>query len=685
MTIDPGAFEHWITVSQPLSVMPPKGGSSGSFDRWIAGEPFPSYAVGTIPILGAASQTLGAVGQAASTSVHFGYVASVQLFWVDIEDQDGHRFGSGPLRPVGQPAFNITKVLSASGEFSFDVSAADPNLDSLALKRTAILRYFIDGRIQVFGGGVIDKITARATPAGLVYTVSGNDLGRELTYRSVGQLDLSGAGAGVTDGPAQVMALAPTGWSLAGALTTETAIYAGLDGDSVLNVLVQIKDKIGEHWRLGAGREVVWLGPASGFMHSGIRAVQHVNDPVEAEEAEDIAVIANLEEEADATSLLTRIYPRGSGNGGVVFTLAAATDSAPAGYTLDTVNNYLESDAGASAYGRIEQAIDFKGAGPLSNTTIDIQAAANALLWNAYQYLRLYGSIPHFYKIGLISVKQLLEPGTLLRVVYRQIIDGTVVYDLDDDLIILSTRRTLDSSGLHTTQVQVATIDRMPASDGNTLASQVQSSRILSVHQQLGPSVDTLTWRDELDNSYPASFRFWLGNEYTTLRQAMLRFRILPLRSTVKSVGGASTTTDANVGANTEAIGEHSHALTTHLSSGANYTETVDSHFHYLNPHTHTLTPVISTVYGIFEASGGNTLAIGNLVIKLNGGSDLAGAVSDIGNGWYALDLTAELVDVVYRPAQENNEVVVSTATAKTARIEAQLTISGVVQAVNYL
>jgi hypothetical protein len=88
--------------------------------------------------------------------------------------------------------------------------------------------------------------------------------------------------------------------------------------------------------------------------------------------------------------------------------------------------------------------------------------------------------------------------------------------------------------------------------------------------------------------------------------------------------------------------------------------------------------------YGIFEESGANTLSIANLVIKLNGGSDLNASVDDIGNGWYELDITADLVDEVFRPAQENNEITITTAIAKTARIEAQVTIRGVVQAVAY-
>ncbi len=243
---------------------------------------------------------------------------------------------------------------------------------------------------------------------------------------------------------------------------------------------------------------------------------------------------------------------------------------------------------------------------------------------------------------------------------------------------------------------------------------------MLSAHQQLGVSVDTLTFRDELDNTNGASFRFWLGDEYTSIQRAVLQFRIQPLRSTVKSVAGSSTTTSSGGGSTsgsggsstqTSTGGGHIHTIGflnagggtpvnysggSLLVSGGGSTSininsphhthdvSVPSHTHSTPNHTHSLTPNITMQYGIFEESGANTLALANLVIKLNGGADLNASVVDIGNGWYELDLTDLFTDDVFRPNQENNEIAITTATAKTARIEAQITIRGVVQAVKY-
>jgi hypothetical protein len=628
----------------------------------------------------------------------------IRNFWVDIEDSSGNRVGRGPTRAS---EFRHVSRLSAAGEFSFVVSAADPNLNALAEKRVAMCRYIDrDGVLRTFGGGVIDKIVYSAAEEGsLRITVSGNDLTRELSYRSVGALDLTGGGgAGVTNAPNQVMAFAPDGWTINNG-STLTNVYVGYDGESVLSALIGIGEHIGEHWRLGAGRVIEWLGPASTFAPSGIRAVQHINDPVGAEAATGVALIIALDEESDAAELLTRVIPRGSGNGGAALTLAHVTDAVPSGYTLDTVNNYVKRNASESAYGRIERVLDFKNIGPLSNTTADIQAAANMLMQAAVEHLRRYGEPQKFYRVRLAKVGQILQPGTTLRVVYRKIIDSAVVYDLNGTFNVVESERQITADGIATTSVVISTIDRMPMSDSDYLARQAMNAKVLSAHQQLGASVDTFTYRDELDNAKGASFRFWLGDEYTSIQRAVMRFRIQPLRSTVKSVAGSSTTTSSGGGSTSGAGGGSTQSsnpgdwtlanTTLQIPSGGDHyhgigatihthTVTIPSHTHTIPNHTHVLIPNITMQYGIFEDSAANTLQLSNLIIKLNGGADMNSSVVNIGSGWYELDITDQLTDAAFRPNQENNEITITTATAQTARIEAQITIRGVVQAVAY-
>lgn len=628
----------------------------------------------------------------------------IRNFWVDVQNPAGARVGKGPLRAS---EYRQESLLSASGSFSFVVSAADPNLSALSEKRVVICKYIDrNGDLQEFGSGIIDKIVRTInTDGSLTISCSGNDRSRELAYRSVGALDLTGGGgAGVTDAPDQIMTLAPAGWTITGG-ETATSLYAAFDGESVLTALTRASERSGEHWRLGIGRTVTWLGAASTFADSGVRAVQHLNDPVAAETADGIALITALEEESDAADLISRVIPRGSGNGGVALTLAPVTDSAPSGYTLDAVQNYVKRNDTETTYGRIERVLDFKDIGPISNSTPDIQAAANMLLQVSVEHLRKYGTPQKFYRVELAKVGQILEPGTTLHVVYRKIVDGAVVYDLNGTYIIVGAERRITAQGISTTSVVISTIDRLPMSDSEFLAQQAMSAKVISAHQQMGVSAYTLTYRDEMDDSHGASFRFWFGDEFVSLQRVFLRFRIQPLRSTVKSVAGESTTTESGGGSTSGSGGGSTQTsnpgswtnpnTTIQIVSGGNHYHgvgatihthevSVPNHTHTLPDHSHNLTPNITMEYGIFEESTGGTLALSNLVIKLNGGSDLRTSVVDIGNGWYELDITDPLTDDVFRPSQENNEIAITTATAKSARIEAQITVRGVVQAVAY-
>ncbi|NMC84286.1 MAG: hypothetical protein GYA58_03270 [Anaerolineaceae bacterium] len=645
-------------------------------------------------------------------------------YWIDIENNNGVRFGAGPLRPS---TFRISKLLSGSGEFEFEVSGLDPNIALLREKRTAICRYIDDdGTIRALGGGIIDQVSAQSIDGSLVYTVSGNDLCRELTYRSVGALQLAEASTGVLDGPSRVMALAPTGWAIINGVTQEL-VYNQFEGENVLNALTAICDRIGEQWRLGAGRQIIWLGPASDFDSCGVRAIQHVNDTVAFEGSTEVVIITKLEEIRDAADVITRLIPRGSGNGNVVATLAAATNAALTGYTLNKAENYLRNDAAESLYGRIERVIDFKDLGPVSNTDVDVQSASNMLLQASFAYLERYKQPLKAYKIQLAGANRLLEPGSTMRVVYRKITDGNVIQDIDQVLNIIRVDQVIDANGLHTSGVEVSTIDRQPVSDVDFLVSQAQSAKVFTAHPQLSASVDNLSYRDEMDDSHPCVFRFWLGLEYTTIQQALLRFRIQPLRSTVKSVAGQSTTTASGGGSTsgngggssqtsssggstvataTDAISwgnanttlniyvdstHHYHGIGSTMHSHPvyipNHTHTVDipSHTHSTPNHTHTLTPNIHMEYGIFEESAANTLSLEDLVIKINGGADVRFNAIELGSGWYAIDLTNEVINEIFRPKQESNQVTISTSIEKSARIEAQLTLRGVVQAVAYL
>jgi len=90
----------------------------------------------------------------------------------------------------------------------------------------------------------------------------------------------------------------------------------------------------------------------------------------------------------------------------------------------------------------------------------------------------------------------------------------------------------------------------------------------------------------------------------------------------------------------------------------------------------------ITAEYGVFVDSAGNTLAIGDLAITINGATP-AGAVSEIGDSWYALDITAEVTNAYFLPVSEANTLVFSTATAdKSALITTHIERRTVIQSI---
>lgn len=650
-------------------------------------------------------------------------MTEILSFWVDIEDASGNKLGAGRLLPG---YFDTTEPLSAAGSFEFSISPADPNIDAVVQERRVVCRYLDpDGNTQTFGGGKIKQINKRRAEDGSIsVVVSGPNTLGELRDRIVENLQIGDSTGGDTDGPQQIMAYAPAGWSVTSGTTAED-VYVGFDDQTVLAALVAVSDGIAEHFRLGSGQVVEWLGNYTGFSASGIRAIEHIPRPDLAQGKEEIAIIKQVTEVEDSRDIVTRIYPRGAGNGTAILRLESLVDSPPAGFTVDIANGYIEDDAAVIAYGVIEKAIDFKNIGPLTNAKADKQQAAAQLMRAGVEYLRRWSTPQKFYTVDLLKVDALLKPGVTIRVIYEKTINGYDVLDIDQDLNIISVTNRVDFSGIYTNQISVSTIDTMPVDDQDIIVSQIESEKVFTTHAQLNANARNIDRVGTMDNANALSVAFWFGNEVSSIRSVMLRFKIDPLRSTVKSVAGSSTTTasgggstSGSGGASTPTSGtnnaNHSHGLSIAngsptytlgldafgglISTGGGITNTdiqnndtnhthdvtIPNHTHTTPNHTHTLTPVISTVYGIFQESAANTLAVGDLTIKVNGVT-FTGSITSIAGGWYEADITDELIDSSFSPDQANNAIEYSTAVAKTAQITTSLAIVDIVQAVSIL
>ncbi len=281
-----------------------------------------------------------------------------------------------------------------------------------------------------------------------------------------------------TDGVNMIMAYAPPGWVNSGYPQTDAEHYLVFDGASVLSALIALCEQGGqdggeairEHFRLGTGREIDWLGTAT--PHSGIRAVQRTNTP----EAPELCQIADLSVKDDASEVVTRVYP--VSQDGV--TLALTDRTPPTGYTLSAGGNYVEHDAGVAAFGRIERVERFGeiAAHQEGSWLVLPRMVANALFDRTVEYLRTRAVEQSYYALSVVDLSETLLPGQQVDVVYHDYVDGYHVVDIDDTLTLLGTTVRIDERGVTTVALEVATIDRQPQTDAGVVVDLVKRSQL---------------------------------------------------------------------------------------------------------------------------------------------------------------------------------------------------------------
>lgn len=506
-------------------------------------------------------------------------------FYVDIENSSGSRLGSGPLTSVAN--WQYTARMDQAGEFRFTMAATDPQVGIVAKKRVARAWALVGGVWTDVGAGIVDNIVRRPQRDGTVLLeVSGADLLRELTYRSVRDLRLYLGGNPVSHAAAlaATAAYAPAGWSFTpDGSPPITELYGRFNGESVLAAMIKIAEKSRSHFYRGAGRSLVYDHT---FAPSGIRAIQAGPGDL----APETCAITALIETIDSYDLLTRIYPRGSGNGDVQLTLKATTRTAPAGYTLNAAQNYIQDDAATATYGQIEEFVEWRELGPVENTAADIRAAANQLFDEASAELarRSQATETPYYDLQLAGCSTLLRPMQSVRVVYRDVTAGV---DIDRDLNILEATWQVDAQGVQTTALTVTTSDRRSQGDSRVVADALTQGRVYQALPQLSANEYVTSFSKNVDADNNAVFRFRFSRAVTALRWAYFEFKLLPFESTVKNLI-AETVTSSSGGSSvgsSAAQGDHTHTVTIAAHS---HTVTIAAHSHTVTvpAHAHTVT-----------------------------------------------------------------------------------------------
>jgi len=177
-----------------------------------------------------------------------------------------------------------------------------------------------------------------------------------------------------TDGIADIMAYAPSGWTVStthgGYATTKHGAYMQFAGETVLEALCMLAEHTGEHFRLGIGKSIDWLqdDPAQNPVDSGVYAIQAA--AIDSDNP-NVCYISELNEMRDSYQQISRIYAKGAGTGSAQVTLAACTETPDPGYSIgyETIQGlryyYLKHDATEAAIGRIEAVRTWSEAGQM--------------------------------------------------------------------------------------------------------------------------------------------------------------------------------------------------------------------------------------------------------------------------------------------------------------------------------
>ncbi|HRJ40594.1 MAG TPA: hypothetical protein PL105_01870, partial [Caldilineaceae bacterium] len=460
---------------------------------------------------------------------------------VDVLDDAGNKLGSGPLRAL---RWRHTAEMDRAGAFECEISASDPQASVATATRTLRAWGVVDGVRTALGTGIIDEREIQPQRDGEpTIRLSGDDQLRALTWRLVDDLELGGLSPiDHVTALYGIQAEAP-GWTFVPAASPPYAdLYLRFASETVLAAMRKFAQANGTHFYLSGDKTLTLF---DSFTPSGVRAM---TPPVGGVAGASVAWIGDLRQAEESYDIVTRVRPFATGTGRIQLGISATDRTVPAGFTLNTATGYLINNDAELIYGVRERRVDFPEIGPISNTDGDVQTAANALFDASLIYLQRHAAPVRTYDVELIECPVVLRPGHSLPVVYRRVVDGVVTVEIDETLLVLGATTSATPDGARTTDVTVATVDRWPSTDVDSVVEQVEQGRVYRAHPQYNANSYTTSYQKPVDETETATLRFRFGEEVAEISQVVFDFELQPLESTVKSVGASSATTSSGGG-----------------------------------------------------------------------------------------------------------------------------------------
>jgi hypothetical protein len=279
---------------------------------------------------------------------------------------------------------------------------------------------------------------------------------------------------------------APAGWDTNGTYFDGTVdgTIDKFEGETVLESLVRIAKRAGEHFRLSAtSKRVDWLRTTT--PDSGLTAVASNHERIY---GSDACLIQSLDIEASGGDRVTRVYAYAAGGGDAATDLSEAGGvTLPTGFTLETDAGgryYLKNGTLETSIGRaVTRRLDIPDLVPLYGTGQN-KKTSEALARATLAYMQQRATIQNIYRVRLGNVRDDLRVGDTIRIVYHGVTsDGTQLVNLNDSLIILRLTVQISRAGV-AYDLLLSNVARLPVSDETILAEVIQQMRTMKRRPQ---------------------------------------------------------------------------------------------------------------------------------------------------------------------------------------------------------
>lgn len=491
----------------------------------------------------------------------------------DVYDESENKLSGGPVTAI--QSASITQQLDGAGSFSLNLVTDERVLSTLVNEAEVRLQVQTtdDDPASEWVRGIIRDNDIADGEGGTTIGVSGPDTIHALTERTVG-IGRSYNNQTIQTIINALVALVPN-WSASVDSTIASDLQTvRFDGANILQCLIRMVEEKGCHFRNGLAPNTLEFGEFGDLATAPDGRIVHAIAPPdvvsnELQENQAIILIDKISQSNKSSDVINWCIPIGAGEGSAALTLRdttytiykedgtiyrAGTASRYPIYRRTNANNIVEYYVDASGGARLRQAtVSFKQIGPVVNSLIAKQLAANALAEATFAYLDRQKVLLVSYKLSAKNVKANIRPGDKIMVTYQgriEIYDETrsksprlTYLDVNEPLWVMKVSKRVSGDQI-THDYEVSTIDRYKMDESRIVVSMMEAVQARNVSVQTFPQVipfmayDTMKEGTTFGTGYSQGKKARLDlriNSYITdIQRVELRFITYPLHTTSK-------------------------------------------------------------------------------------------------------------------------------------------------------